>query len=76
MTCPAPLAPPRRRFPVRQPRTDQLSLPTLLAAAESHPELAEGLRPMVRTIRKMQAAHALRLVDATCEVVSEREVAR
>lgn len=49
---PAPLAPPRRRFPVRQKAArDQLSLFGLAHALETHPELPDLLRPVVRSLR-------------------------
>jgi hypothetical protein len=55
----APLA--RRRFPVRQPRAGQLSLPGLLHAAETHPELPAMLRPVVLALRRAVVDH--RVID-------------
>lgn len=78
-SAPAPLAR-RRPFPVRR-QPEQLSLLSALAACEAHPDLAEGLRPMVRTIRSMQAAHVARqrgerlesgVIEAVAVEVSER----
>lgn len=67
--APAPLARTRRRaFPVRQPRADRLSLPGLLHAVHSHPELPEDERENVQRIR---AKVARRSVVIDVELVSE-----
>lgn len=57
--APAPLpSPPRRRRGLFE-RRDQLSLPGLLHAVETHPELPSPLRGRVLELRREVAARSL-----------------
>jgi hypothetical protein len=54
--APAPSPAPRRAFPVRQkPLAEKLSLPGHLHAAETHPDMPESLRPVLRALRRVVA---------------------
>lgn len=64
--APAPLPPPRRRRGLFE-RRDQLSLPGLLHAVETHPELPAPLRSRVLDLRREVASRAL-VIDVQPQV--------